>query len=173
MVVGFHRSGLRLLVEHLALHLDARVHQLGLAGLQGRLGVERVALELRVRHFENHRVRLHEGTRLKKETLDAAFGCGRKHPNPRRLDDERARAAHLAHHRAALDRVHPDRRLFDGRRGGFQAREAERDQQDRSGAGGRHDDPLLPFLLGDVLADDVHGQRARREPCQRGCGLNI
>ena len=163
-----------LLVHELALEAHLHVRRLGLRGLELPLGVGRVARELGVRHLEEDGVGLHDGAWLHEETLDAAVGCGGEPANSFRLGDERSGAAHLAEHRALLDRVDPDGALLDGGRRGLQPREAEREEKRRDDPRGGENQPAAPFGFGDSFACDIHGRRSiGRGLCQRRSGVSL
>ena len=65
-------------------------------------------------------------------------------------------AAHLAHQRAALDRVDPERGALDAGRGRLEARQAEGDQQHRQQRGRAVGDPADALLTGVRRACDIH-----------------
>ena len=79
-----------------------------------------------VRELQNHAVGLHLGAGPQDDLLDAPLR-GRRNPSDvfRR---ERAESAHLANHRPALHGVGPDDRALNGRRGRFQPRQADADE---------------------------------------------
>src|ERR1700693_5114150 len=157
----------RLLIEQLLLEPDAGVYQVRLPCLELPIGVERVALELRVGHFQEDRFGKDVRPRLHEQPLDARVRGRGDLADPLGLGNERARPPHLPLHRAALDRVGQDRALVHGRRRGLQTRQAERDEKDRGDAGAGEEDSAPVLLLRDVFPDNVHDSaliRARSVP---------
>ncbi len=165
--VGLDGRRGRLLIEQLLAEADLRVREIGLSGLQLPVRVERVPLELGVGHFQDHRIGRDIGARLDQEALDARVRRGGDLADPLGLGHERAGAANLPLHRAALDDVDQDRALVHRWRRRLQPRQAERDEKDRGHARARQHEPALLLLLRDVFPNDVHDSvliRARNMP---------
>jgi hypothetical protein len=133
--VGFDRRRGGLLIEELPAEADPRVREVGLSGLQLPVRVERVPLELGVGHFQDHRIGRDVGARLDQEPFHARVRRGGDLTDPLGLGHERAGAANLPFHRAALDHVDQHRALVDGRGRRLEPRQAERNEKDSSHAG--------------------------------------
>ena len=145
--VGLDRGGRGLLIHELLLEADPRVDELRLRRLQLPLGVERVALELRVRHLEQDRRGSDRVSGQHQDALDAAVRRRRDLEDAFRFGHERARAADFAAHRSALDGVHPHGALLDRGRRRLQPGEPERDQKSDADARAGEDQPFAPALL--------------------------
>ena len=114
-----------------------------------RLGLEQLLLQLRVVELEDHGVGGDLGAGPQHDALDPALRRRRQPAAGLVHRHQRAEAAHLAHHRAALDRVAPDGARLDGGRGGFQAGEEDRHQRHDDDGADRHVDAAHFLLAGD------------------------
>src|SRR6266576_3778680 len=125
---GRNESGLG---ETLILEGGALAHELGAGGRQLLLGLERLDLDIGVGEVEQNGLRLHALPRLREHPIDAAGGERRDEADVFR--DERTGPPNLTHHFAAAHRIDPQSRSVHGRCGGLQAREKNREEDDRAG----------------------------------------
>src|SRR5947207_3049077 len=137
--------------QTLILEIGSLAHQLGARRRQLLLGLKRLDLDVRIGELEQWGVRLHMLPRLSEHPIDATGGERRDEADV--LRHERAGPPHLAHHLAAAHRVHEERCSLHARRRGLQAREKNRQQDDRAGT----DAGLYVATgLGQGCAGDVH-----------------
>jgi hypothetical protein len=117
--IAFGLRGLRLHVEQRLFERDLEVFKIGLRGFEQVLGVQQSGLQLRAGHHHHQGIGLDRRARLDQNALDAGVGVGRDQHGVFR--DQRAQAAHFAHHGAALHGVRPQGRHLRRRCGWLEA----------------------------------------------------
>ncbi len=156
LVVGLDAGGQGFLLENGAFDRDALADELGLGGLELRVGVGHSAFDVRVGENENDAVRRDDGTGAEDDFVHAALRAGGEPGDV--LGRERAETADLAEHLAALHFARPDEILVHGRDGGLEPREEDRDCNQRHGAAGDEHDAFLALGFGLIGTLDIHGR---------------
>ena len=122
--VGFELRFERFFVQELSLQLNAEIGELSFRFLHGEFGVGDLAIEVRIAEMENDGVWTNTRARTKKNLIDAAFGTGGKPALVFR--NKISEAVDVADHRTRLNGDDLERIFLDGRRGGAEPQNTER-----------------------------------------------